>query len=106
MDLNNISKEKIFDVHRRIKASGTHNFLQSQIRIQSQLKPELWERHLTGYWDSQLLLLLKYGFPLDFNYDSPLESVDRNHTSGIQFTDDIQAYLAGEKSFDAILGPI
>ena len=54
VDLNNISKEKIFDVHRRIKASGTHNFLQSQILIQSQLKPELWECHLTGYSDSQL----------------------------------------------------
>ena len=54
VDLNNISKEKNFDVHRRIKASGTHNFLQSQILIQSQLKPELWERHLTGYSDSQL----------------------------------------------------
>ena len=105
VDLNNISKEKFFDVHRRVKASGIHNFLQSQILIQSQLKPETWERHLTGYWDSQLLLLLKYGFPLDFDYNSCLESVHRNHTSGVQFADDIQAYIAEEKSFGAILGP-
>ena len=73
--------------------------------MQSQLKPEIWERHLTDYWDSQLLLLLKYGFLLDFDYNSPLESVDRNHTSDMQFADDIQAYLSEEKSFGAILGP-
>ena len=105
VDLNNLSKENFFDIHRRVKASGTHNFLHSQIRIQSQLKPEVWEQHLAGYWDSQLLLLIKYGFPLDFDYSSPLQSVDKNHTSGIQFTDDIQAYLSEEKSFGAILGP-
>ena len=105
VDLNNSSKEKIFNIHRRIKASGTHNFLESQIRIQSQLKSKVWERHLAGYWDSQLLLLIKYGFPLDFDHNSPLQSVDKNHTSGIQFTDDIQAYLSEEKSFGAILGP-
>ena len=60
---------------------------------------------MTGYWDTQLLLLLKYGFPLDFDDNSPLESVDKNHSSGIQFADDIQAYLSEEKSFGAILGP-
>ena len=105
VDLNNCSKEKIFDIHRRIKASSTPNFLHSQIRIQSQLKPEVWERRLVDYWDSQLLLLIKYGFPLDFDHKSPLQSVTKNHTSGIQFTDDIQVYLAEEKSFGAILGP-
>ena len=31
IDLKNQSKEKIFDIHRRIKVSGTHNFMQSQI---------------------------------------------------------------------------
>ena len=42
VDLNNLTKEKFFDVHRRVKASGTHNFMQSQILIQSQLKPYIW----------------------------------------------------------------
>ena len=42
---------------------------------------------------------------MNFDYNSPLENVDRNHTSGIQFADDIQAYLSDEKSFGAILGP-
>ena len=35
IDLKNVTKEKIFDVHRRIKASGTFNFMKSQIQISS-----------------------------------------------------------------------
>ena len=105
INLKNVTKEKVFDVHRRIKASGTFNFMKSQIQISSQLKPDIWEHHLTGYWDSQLLFLIRYGFPLDYDYNSPLTSVDKNHTSATQFADDVQAYLTEEKAFGAILGP-
>ena len=105
IDLKNVTKEKVFDVHRQIKASGTFNFMKSQIQISSQLKPDIWERHLTGFWDSQLLFLIRYGFPLDYDYNSPLTSVDKNHTSATQFADDVQAYLTEEKAFGAILCP-
>ena len=76
IDLQKYSQENIFDIHRRIKVSGTQNFMQTQIQIQSQLKPDVWQKYLTNYWDSQLLLLLRYGFPLDFDYTSPLRTVD------------------------------
>ena len=105
INLKNITEEKIFDVHRRIKASGTFNFMKSQIQISSQLKADAWERHLQGYWDSQLLFLIRYGFPLDFDYSTPLQSVDKNHTSANQFTEDIQAYITEEQAFGAMLGP-
>ena len=105
INLQNQSKEYIFDVHRRIKVSGTHNFMQSQIQVQSQLKPEVWQKYLNNYWDSQLVLLLRYGFPLDFDYTSPLQSVHENHSSATEYTKDVQAYLSEEKQFGAILGP-
>ena len=105
IDLQNQSKENIFDIHRRIKVSCTHNFMQSQIQVQSQLKPEVWQKYLTNYWDSQLVLLLRYGFPLDFDYTSPLQSVHENHSSATEYTKDVQSYLSEEKEFGAILGP-
>ena len=104
IDLKNVTKEKIFDVHRRVKASSTFNFMKSQIQISSQLKADVWERHLQGYWDSQLLFLIRYGVPLDFDY-STLQSVDKNHTSANEFTEDIQAYITEEQAFGAMLGP-
>ena len=105
IDLQKYSQENIFDIHRWIKVSGTHNFMQTQIQIQSQLKPDVWQKYLTNYWDSQLLLLLRYGFPLDFDYTSPLGIVDNNHSSATKYTTDVQAYLNEEKNFGAMLGP-
>ena len=105
IDLQKYSQENIFDIHRWNKVSGTHNFMQTQIQIQSQLKPDVWQKYLTNYWDSQLLLLLRYGFPLDFDYTSPLRSVNNNHSSASKYTTDVQAYLNEEKEFGAMLGP-
>ena len=105
IDLQKQSKEHIFDIHRRVKVSGTHNYMKTQVQIQSQLKPDIWQKYLTNYWDSQLVLLLRYGFPLDFDYNSPLNSVENNHSSVNQYCQDVQAYLDEEKEFGAILGP-
>ena len=105
IDLQKQSKEHIFYIHRRVKVSGTHNYMETQVQIQSQLKPDMWQKYLTNYWDSQLVLLLRYGFPLDFNYSTPLNSVDSNHSSANQYWQDVQAYLDEEKEFGAILGP-
>ena len=59
-------------LHQKIKKSGEHNYLQSQFTVDSQLKPEVWEKLLQGYWDGQLPLLICFGFPLDFDRRAPL----------------------------------
>ena len=79
--------------------------MKCQIQIQSQLKSDVWQKYLTSYWDSQLVLLLRYGFPLDFDHKSPLESVEENHSSANQYKKYVQAYLNEEKEFGAMLGP-
>ena len=61
-------------LHKIIKASREYNYKQCQIPIKSQLNPEVWEEQLKGYWDVQLPLFIKYGFPLDFDMETPLES--------------------------------
>ena len=61
--------------------------------------------YLTDYWDDQLCKLLRYGFPLDFDGNSPLSHVLTNHSSVTQFTEDVKAYINEEKEFQAIYGP-
>ena len=60
---------------------------------------------LQGYWDTQLIHLLEYGFPLDFNRNSHLSSDSNNHKSAVEFPEDVNAYLQEELKFGAILGP-
>ena len=42
-------------------------------------------KHLNTYWDQQIVDLLEFGFPLDFNRNVRLQSTDDNHKSAIQF---------------------
>ena len=58
-----------------------------------------------GYWDRQLLDLLKYGFPLEFNRSCNLDKYTGNHSSATDFPGDIEAYLQEELSYGALLGP-
>ena len=101
----NSSLATIFDIHRSIVDTNTHNFMEAQIEIQSQLNPDAWDKYLKNYWDQQLLLLIRYGFPLEFNPVSPLQHEETNHASAKLFPKDIAHYLQEETSFKAILGP-
>ena len=92
-------------LHKVIKASGEYNFKNCQINVKSQLNPDVWDEFLEGYWDSQLPLLITFGFPLDFDRNSKLESHSENHASAKNYPQDVQAYLKEEMEYNAILGP-
>ena len=92
-------------LHKKIKDSGDYNFMKSQITVTSQLNPEVWESLLTDYWDNQLCSLIRFEFPLDFQRDNPLKSNLDNHTSAKIYPQDVEAYLAEEIGYEAILGP-
>ena len=71
----------------------------------SQLNVDRWEELLKGYWDQQLLQLLRFGFPLDFNRSCTLHNEQGNHTSATQFPLDMDAYIEEEFGYGALLDP-
>ena len=71
----------------------------------SQLNVEVWQSLLKDYWDHQLLQLLQFGFPLDFNRACPLHHDMGNHSSANEFPADVEAYIDEECRYGAILGP-
>ena len=78
--------------------------MSSQIQVKSQLNPDVWEKFLEGYYDKQLLYLIRYGFPLDFDKNSKLSKSTENHKSALMFPGDIDQYLKEEIEFGAIVG--
>ena len=70
----------------------------ARLKVDSQLNLDEWKKELVGYWDSQPIDLLYFGFPLDFNRGSPLQSA-------AEYPGDIEAYLTEELQFKAIVGP-
>ena len=79
--------------------------MKSQITVKSQFNPDDWESLLTDYWDNQLCSLIRFGFPLDFQWDNPLKSHFDHHTSANIYPQDVEAYLSEEIGYGAILGP-
>ena len=95
----------LLQVHDVVKRSGKPNFLQARIPIQSQLKVGAWEEALGDYWDKQLIELIKFGFPLDFNRACDLGKYTGNHSSAVDCPKDIEAYIEEELQYGALLGP-
>ena len=60
---------------------------------------------MADYFDQQLVDLIEYGFPLDFDRNHQLGHTKDNHTSAIDNPSHIEAYIREELSFGAMLGP-
>ena len=76
-----------------------------RIPVQTQLCIKEWQKVLQGYWDTQLIDLLSFGFPLDFDRKTSLKCDNKNHSSAIDYPEDVEAYLQEEAQFGAIMGP-
>ena len=95
----------VFNIRALVRATGVPNYMQARIPVSSQLNVDVWKNALNNYWDQQLLQLIEFGFPLDFNRNCVLNHEEGNHSSATEFPSDIDAYLQEECSFNAILGP-
>ena len=95
----------ILQLHRMLRKDGRHNYKGLQVPVPSKLNYEVWSRYLQQYWDWQLPLLIKYGFPLDFNRDSVMTSHKINHKSATDYAKHVSVYLEEELRHQAILGP-
>ena len=93
------------EMHKIIRKTGKPNFLQARLPVASQLHVDIWQSLLTDYWDQQLLQLLQFGFPLDFNRCCPLQQEVGNHSSADEFPSGVDAYIEEECKFGALLGP-
>ena len=88
-----------------IRHSGIPNFLGLRIPVKTNLKVSSWREHLCDYFDKQLVDLIEFDFPLDFDRTMQLESTFVNHTSAKKFSEHVEKYLQEELQFEAILGP-
>ena len=73
--------------------------------VHSQLNFVKWTSYLQDYWDWQLPLLIKYGFPLDYDRCHSIQSEKINHKSALQYPSHVDVYLTDEMNHGAILGP-
>ena len=95
----------IIQAHKIIRDSNMPNFMGARIPVNAQFNIPAWKSHLSEYWDKQIVDLLQYGFPLDFDRSRSLNATYDNHASATKFPEHIDKYLATEIEYGAILGP-
>ena len=93
------------ELDKLVKQFDCRNFLGAQIPVVSNLNIDKWKFHLRDYWDKQLLDLLEFGFPLDFNKSTVLTSTEENHASAKQFSSHVETYIQERIKHGAMLGP-
>ena len=87
-----------------IKASQLPNYLGLRIPVVTNLNVPAWRKYLCNYFDQQLVNLIQYGFPLDFDRTRKLESTLQNHASARNYPTHVDEYLQEELSHNAIWG--
>ena len=95
----------VIEAHVIVRKLGKPNFMGARIPLASQFNINAWKFYLAQYWDNQIVDLLQYGFPLDFDRSALLQSTYVNHSSALKFPDHVQKYIETEKKYGAILGP-
>ena len=63
----------IVKAHTIVRNSGKPNFMGARIPLASQFNINAWKFYLAQYWDNQIVDLLQYGFPLDFDRSGLLQ---------------------------------
>ena len=78
-EINNMENYCPITAHKIVKQYKKPNYLGARLKVDSQLNLDEWKKELVGYWDSQLIDLLYFGFPLDFKRGSSLQWEGSNH---------------------------
>ena len=76
-----------------LRCSGVPNFLGQKIPGATNLNIPSWRQHLCDYFDQQLVDLIRFGFPLDFDRSEKLVSNFENHVSTVEFDFHVDEYI-------------
>jgi hypothetical protein len=85
---------------------GIPNFISKSVPVASHINIKLFGELLQGFYDTQILDLIQYGFLLDLDKPSFIPNLAvTNQGSALQFPAAVDNYLSEEINFGAILGP-
>ena len=96
---------KFAELYHQIKARNLPNFLGAHVTLDSGLNLDAWDHALQHYHDQDLLLFLRYGWPVGYNANTPPAQTVGNHQSGRQYIQHVRDFIATELRYDALVGP-
>ena len=99
------SIEQYIQLCNIVENSGLPNYLGVRAPVPSKFNIGKCQQLLRGYWDTQLLQILAFDFPLSLHTRTNAVVNNINHPSAMQFKSFVRDYLYKEVEQGAILGP-
>ena len=96
----------LFTAHNMIKDSRVPNFLGLRIPVNTNLNVHAWRKYLRNYFYQQLVNLIEYSFPLDFDRTRKLVNTLQNHASARNYLSHVDRYIQEELAHNAVIGPL
>ena len=92
--------------HKEVSKHNKPNYLGARVQVVLQLNIPLWKSLLANYKYSRVVNYLQFGFPVgldyeNFNYNQQVD----NHASANKFPEAVDAYIATEVKYKALVGP-
>ena len=103
--INDSGCKSPLQTHDIVRSTNKPNFMQAKVLVYSQLNVNGWRKYLENYWDTQLIELIQFDFPLDCSRSCTLIHEQRNHKSAVEFPADTETYIKEELKYGALLGP-
>ena len=98
--------EKPVELYKYVKSFNCPNFLGARVQVNLDMNIDLIDKLAVSYWDWQLPLFLRFGFPMDFRgSQGDLRNDGSCHASARDNPDHVSAYLEDEVKHKAIFDP-
>ena len=98
-------QDSIVKQHAAIRRSGVPNFKGCRFPVNSGINLSFLEEKLSDYGDKQVIELLRFGFPVNYEGQGPGEIMSVNHKGARQFSAEVDKYIDKESQLGAIIGP-
>ena len=90
-------------IFSEVTSDGRYNYQGAHRRIPSQQCYRAWRQYLTDY--TNLVDFLAFGWPVNFNSESPLLVALENHPSAVKYAGEVGFYVATELGHQALVRP-
>ena len=81
------------------------NYRGARVPVISDLNLQRWGQILDGYHDQDLLPMIRYGFPIGYNLDTPPTPQLHHHSSALRHPEAFEHYISVESQHHVMCGP-
>ncbi|XP_066278616.1 uncharacterized protein [Branchiostoma lanceolatum] len=100
--------ESVIELYSAVAETGVPNYIGARLPVKSSLNIPAWRLLLANYPDSSLPDFLEFGWPINIDsnrYAFPDNVCYTNHHSAIDYSADVDSFIAKELEYGALCGP-